>query len=68
MTTTTDQEINNLKHRVRALEKTETINKYATYFANAIDRLSSFPPANRLDAITAHLYKLTKEITDINSL
>ena len=67
MTTTEYHEINCLKNRVRDLEKTEAINKYAGYIADAIESLSAYPPANRLDTITAHLYRLTKEITNINN-
>jgi hypothetical protein len=66
-TTTTEHEINSLKNRVRDLEKTEAINKYAGYIADAIEHLSAFSSSNRLDAVKNHLEAFAKEITNINN-
>jgi len=66
-TTTTEHEINFIKHRISTLEKTEAINKYATYITDAVEHLSAFSSSNRLDAVKNHLEAFAKEITDINN-
>jgi len=66
-TTTTEHEINSIKHRVRTLEKNEAIDRYATYIVDAVEHLSAFSSTNRLDAVKNHLDTFAKEITDINS-
>jgi hypothetical protein len=66
-TTTTEHEINSIKHRISTLEKNETIDRYATYIADAVEHLSAFSSSNRLDAVKNHLEAFAKEITNINN-
>jgi len=67
MTPTTEHEINSIKHRISTLEKNETIDRYATYIADAVEHLSAFSSSNRLDAVKSHLNAFAKDITDINN-
>ena len=62
-----DNEIQNLKNRVKNLEKERLINLHAVYIADTVEHLSAFSSTNRLDAIKNHLGTFAKEITDINN-
>jgi PHP family Zn ribbon phosphoesterase len=62
-----DKEIQNLKNRVKNLEKDRCVDLYAVYIADTVEHLSAFSSTNRLDAIKNHLEQFAKEITDINN-
>ena len=62
-----EQEIFWLKERVVKLERDQAVDKYATYIIDAVEALSAFSSANRLDAIKVHLNKFAQDITDINA-
>jgi hypothetical protein len=62
-----DKEIEGLKNRVKNLEVDRCVDLYAVYIADAVEHLSAFSSANRLDAVKRHLEQFAKGLTDINS-
>ena len=62
-----DNEIGDLKNRIKNLEVDRCVDLYAVYIADTVEHLSAFSSTNRLDAVKNHLGTFAKEITDINN-